>query len=541
MFHFQDSVNDWPSAVAALPAGAMVKAVDRGDILRDAKIANRQTFTVLRHWQQNQVFGGSEADNERRAREFFATFVDGTFRQQYAPHVNAVEELNEYLAWSQNDQEVGDRVRWARAAAKVWKEEYRAQAEYAHIRLILCNTAIGNDIHRAFAEIALEYDAIVGYHPYTYWDVNGRAANDWVDLSGRWHFMEKTWGLRPDWAFTEAGPFMSVIDGWRSPKCLDSSTAAYVYAVREWLRDVQQTPAYQEGRIKGFALFTTGGGHDWRLYETKQPEMTELAQMIAQEWKPGEPSPGPEPEPDVARISINRYWNLRSSPDFDDSRLYTMRAGTVLEYDGEVRGAAWGGSDKWYRANVYLHSAGATPIRAPGESFEFEAWPTDYVHVTQVFGANADYYGQWGLPGHEGVDIRAPKGSPIYAVAGGTVYLATGDSGNYGIQVRIEHRGGYRSVYAHLSSKTVANGDRVEAGEIIGYAGDTGNILSGGSHLHLTLKLDGDHAPGYPGNIIDPMPFVEKFNPTMPRRLTVIRRMLKYGWDQGKRLLSRSD
>ena len=105
--------------------------------------------------------------------------------------------------------------------------------------------------------------------------------------------MESVYNTKVDWIFTEAGPFESAITGWRSPICLDHDRAAYINAVRIWIQDVQQTPAYQEGRIKGFALFTTGGGSQWEGFETAQPELNELADMINVEWKPGTAPPPP--------------------------------------------------------------------------------------------------------------------------------------------------------------------------------------------------------------------------------------------------------
>jgi hypothetical protein len=51
---------------------------------------------------------------------------------------------------------------------------------------------------------------------------------------------------------------------------------------------MSQTSAYQEGRVLGFNLFTTGGTSEWKYYETQQPELGYLANMINQEWNPGE-------------------------------------------------------------------------------------------------------------------------------------------------------------------------------------------------------------------------------------------------------------
>ena len=135
--------------------------------------------------------------------------------------------------------------------------------------------------------------------------------------------------------------------------------------------------------------------------------------------------------------------------------------------------------------------------------------------VTQPFAANPDYYGQfcnpYCLPGHEGIDIRAPEGTPIYAVADGEVYMVQTDpsTSNYGVQVRLQHIDGYKSIYAHLSAVNVKDAQPVSAGAIIGWSGNTGNSF--GAHLHLTLKRHGATAAGltdYPYDIIDPTPYL---------------------------------
>jgi murein DD-endopeptidase MepM/ murein hydrolase activator NlpD len=139
------------------------------------------------------------------------------------------------------------------------------------------------------------------------------------------------------------------------------------------------------------------------------------------------------------------------------------------------------------------------------------AWPTDYAKVTQGFGANPEYYRRYGLPGHEGIDIRAPLGANVYACADGTVYrtMTAADSHPYGNQVRLQHRDGYKTIYGHLQSILVKEGDLVKTGQVIGKADSTGN--SHGSHLHLTLKRSGATASRitpYPNDILDPTPFL---------------------------------
>lgn len=140
--------------------------------------------------------------------------------------------------------------------------------------------------------------------------------------------------------------------------------------------------------------------------------------------------------------------------------------------------------------------------------FRFLAWPTEFRTITQYFGANPQNYAQFGLPGHEGIDIMAPTGSKVFAVAPGTVRMvynqATGH--NYGRHLRLEHAGGFETIYAHLESISVSVGQQVEAGALLGRADNTGNSF--GSHLHLTLKRRDTTQGNWPNNIIDPTPYL---------------------------------
>ena len=146
-------------------------------------------------------------------------------------------------------------------------------------------------------------------------------------------------------------------------------------------------------------------------------------------------------------------------------------------------------------------------------------WPTEYGTITQRFGENPRFYNKFGLPGHEGVDIRAPEGSEIYAAADGLVTDVRMDGFSdpllkpYGNQVRIQHAGGYQTIYAHLSEVVVMRGQIVKAGQLIGLAGKTGN--SSGAHLHLSLKRQGatlSGETGYPYDLVDPEPYLMDFS-----------------------------
>jgi len=92
------------------------------------------------------------------------------------------------------------------------------------------------------------------------------------------------------------------------------------------------------------------------------------------------------------------------------------------------------------------------------------------------------------LRSHTGVDIAAPKGTPIYATADGVV-SSENPGGGYGICVVISHGYSYKTLYAHMSKKAVRAGQRVKRGQLIGYVGTSG--MSTGSHLHYEV-IKGD-------------------------------------------------
>ena len=89
---------------------------------------------------------------------------------------------------------------------------------------------------------------------------------------------------------------------------------------------------------------------------------------------------------------------------------------------------------------------------------------------------------------HDGVDLVAPVGAPIRAIAEGTVVFADPYKG-YGNLVVIKHPNGMTSHYGHCRTIKVSPGRHIKAGEIIASLGSTGS--STGPHLHLELRLNG--------------------------------------------------
>ena len=93
-----------------------------------------------------------------------------------------------------------------------------------------------------------------------------------------------------------------------------------------------------------------------------------------------------------------------------------------------------------------------------------------------------------GIEFHSGIDIRAERGTPIYAPANGSVVLA-GTHQEYGNAIILDHGQDVRSLYGHLSKLNVQPGQRVERGALVGWTGNTGR--SSGPHLHYEILVRG--------------------------------------------------
>ncbi|OIQ51730.1 Murein DD-endopeptidase MepM [Pseudodesulfovibrio hydrargyri] len=89
---------------------------------------------------------------------------------------------------------------------------------------------------------------------------------------------------------------------------------------------------------------------------------------------------------------------------------------------------------------------------------------------------------------HKGLDISAPRGTPVYAPARASVTFA-GRDGSYGLSIRLKHNASLSTRFAHLNRIAIKSGQEVTRGELIGYVGNTGR--STGPHLHYEVRLNG--------------------------------------------------
>lgn len=144
----------------------------------------------------------------------------------------------------------------------------------------------------------------------------------------------------------------------------------------------------------------------------------------------------------------------------------------------------------------------AVPVRAalPGGANRYERgasvpahWPLDvpgFVTRGQIRSGVEE--------SHPGIDIAVPVGTVVRASGGGTVTQAGYDP-DYGLFVLLRHPSGYETMYGHTSRLLAAEGDEVEAGQVIGLSGNSGRSTA--PHLHFEIRRD--------GKAVDPLALVK--------------------------------
>jgi hypothetical protein len=117
--------------------------------------------------------------------------------------------------------------------------------------------------------------------------------------------------------------------------------------------------------------------------------------------------------------------------------------------------------------------------------------------------ANSDWDGPGG---HHGIDVFAYRGAPLVAVTSGTIRKVGVVSDTSGLRVRLRDDCGWEYYYGHLDSAVVHEGQRVEAGQLLGTMGNTG---TGGVHMHFNVSPDGGYS-----NDINPFDLLKATSPT---------------------------
>ncbi len=146
------------------------------------------------------------------------------------------------------------------------------------------------------------------------------------------------------------------------------------------------------------------------------------------------------------------------------------------------------------RVNTFLEGLEQTFYYIMPEGWEprekIFLWPlSNYYRVSSPYGPRTDPMGEAHIQFHNGIDLPAPLGTPVYATKKGTVIRA-GRIGDAGLAVIMEHDHGYETRYYHLNSIAVNGGAELDKGDVIGTVGSTGR--STGPHLHFEIRRYGE-------------------------------------------------
>ncbi|MFZ9596081.1 MAG: M23 family metallopeptidase [Bdellovibrionia bacterium] len=137
----------------------------------------------------------------------------------------------------------------------------------------------------------------------------------------------------------------------------------------------------------------------------------------------------------------------------------------------------------WDRLHASARSSHFVLDESRAELLRDFNWPLKKIHVTSQFGQRHGRY-------HEGLDLRASHGTPVYAAQNGRVLYAAQRIRGYGKMVVLKHPGDFATIYAHNSKLLVKRNQVVQKGELIAYSGNTGK--SYGPHLHFELRAGYD-------------------------------------------------
>ncbi|MDR1395181.1 MAG: M23 family metallopeptidase [Deltaproteobacteria bacterium] len=254
-------------------------------------------------------------------------------------------------------------------------------------------------------------------------------------------------------------------------------------------------------------VFQTGGEDGFFLYDlASKPRVIRLATQAQVEdtfWGAGEKA-GLEPKvilqlTDLLAAQIDFVSDIRSG----DSFQLLFRG---LYQEGRLTGTPeiemirmTNGEDKYefYRHENRLGGAGWYDVAFRSIYRTFFKSPLQFTRISSGFTQRRLHPILKTVRPHLGVDYAAPSGTPVSAVAGGTVEFA-GRQGGYGLLVILRHGETYQTMYGHLSriAPGIRKNAEVEQGSLLGYVGATG--LATGPHLDFRLKKNNE--------FVDPLP-----------------------------------
>jgi murein DD-endopeptidase MepM/ murein hydrolase activator NlpD len=192
--------------------------------------------------------------------------------------------------------------------------------------------------------------------------------------------------------------------------------------------------------------------------------------------KPGTTAPVPQPGRQVAVVVSDgeTLWDL--------ARTYGVSVDAIVEVNALPNGDLVRSGQRL----VIPGDAADIPRRVTSKRAQAVSIAQNFVWPAR--GLLTSRFGWRRRQHHNGIDIAAPAGTPMYAAKAGRVLYA-GWFYAYGLAVILLHGDGVSTIYGHASKLLVRTGDVVEAGHLIGLVGSTGDAT--GPHLHFEIRVNG--------------------------------------------------
>lgn len=195
---------------------------------------------------------------------------------------------------------------------------------------------------------------------------------------------------------------------------------------------------------------------------------------------------------DPVKIQVGEFLTLTKEFLVINGTVFEGDDVTLIRCQGGQKYVVLGTRTGYVENTVYTGGGEATVSASGNWQYPFKA---SYV-ITSAFGVSR------GSTWHKGVDMVSQGSKHIYPINNGVVVTNSYDTGGYGNYVVVNHGNGYWSLYAHMKTVYVKQGQSVNKNTIIGVEGSTGN--STGSHLHLEVRKGNNSS----ANVINPITFL---------------------------------
>jgi len=188
---------------------------------------------------------------------------------------------------------------------------------------------------------------------------------------------------------------------------------------------------------------------------------------------------------------IDFVLDIREGDSFYLVYEKVYRDGSYLR-DGEIIGATFINQGEKFQA-IRFNVDGRSQYFAPdGHNMRkaFLRAPLNFSYISSNFNPQRYHPILKRVKAHNGIDYRAPRGTPVYAAGDGKIIVSAYGQYN-GHHVFVQHANSIITKYLHFTNRTVKKGERVKQGQVIGYVGSTG--LAQAPHLHYEFVLNGVH------------------------------------------------